>query len=157
MKILVFSDSHGHTIDMLSCIDEECPDAVFHLGDMVSDVLDIRSAYPDLPVYNVRGNNDWCCEEPESLIVKVRGIRFFLTHGHQYRVRSTTKRIAAEARSRNCQVALFGHTHITCLEQSDDLIVANPGSISLPYREEPSYLRIIVENGKRPLCSHVWL
>lgn len=156
MKLLVFSDSHGRTLDMLSCIDEECPDVIFHLGDMVRDVEDIRSVYPDIPLYHVCGNNDWRSDAPETVIVTLGGVRFFLTHGHLHRVRSTTKRLASDARSHECQVALFGHTHITHCKYENGVLVANPGSISLPYREAPSYLRIIVENGTaKP--EHVWL
>ena len=50
MKLLVFSDSHRANItDMLALIDEEKPDAVAHLGDLVSDVEDIHFVYRSCP------------------------------------------------------------------------------------------------------------
>ena len=72
MKLLIFSDSHRANItDMLALIDEEKPDAVAHLGDLVCDVEDIRFVYPELPVYSVRGNNDWGDDETPDCAGKV--------------------------------------------------------------------------------------
>lgn len=150
MKILVFSDSHDRIMRMLECIEEEKPDMLFHLGDMVDDTIDLRSVFPDIPLVNVCGNNDWGSNAPVQEIVEVEGTRFFLTHGHLYHVRMTTKRLADAARVAGCQVALYGHTHESLLEEYPDLIVANPGSISMPYGELPSYLRITVARGKKP-------
>ena len=73
MKLLVFSDSHRANItDMLALIDEEKPDAVAHLGDLVCDVEDIRFVYPELPVYSVRGNNDWATTRRRTVWWSVR-------------------------------------------------------------------------------------
>lgn len=149
MKLLVFSDSHRANItDMLALIDEEKPDAVAHLGDLVSDVEDIHFVYPELPVYNVRGNNDWGDDEtPNSMVVSVEHVRLFLTHGHLYGVRRNTQRLAEAARAENCQVALYGHTHRAEVHQEDGVLVANPGSISMPYTAQPpSYLRLTIQD-----------
>ena len=37
MKILVFSDSHRSRGDMIEAIDEQQPDQVIHLGDLITD------------------------------------------------------------------------------------------------------------------------
>ena len=58
MKILVFSDSHGNPDHMLTAIRREAPDAIFHLGDGESDLRAVKRAFPDLPIYSVRGNCD---------------------------------------------------------------------------------------------------
>ncbi len=150
MKLLVFSDSHRrNTSDMLSIIDEEKPDVVLHLGDVVDDVEDIRSVYPDLKVYNVRGNNDygWHAQDvQDNLIVCVGQIKLLLTHGHLYGVRRNTKALAATARKHGCQIALYGHTHEARLNWDGGILIANPGSISLPYvAAPPSYLRLVIE------------
>ncbi len=150
MKILVFSDSHGMTMRMIDCIEEEQPDMLFHLGDMVYDTVDLCSVFPEIPLVNVCGNNDWRSEAPEEEIVTVGEIRFFLAHGHRHAVRRTTDHMAAAARERGCQVALFGHTHESLVEHQNGVIVANPGSISMPRCEQPSYLRILLLNGQAP-------
>lgn len=150
MKLIVFSDSHRRNIsDMLVIIDEEKPDAVLHLGDVVGDVNDIRSVYPALTVYQVRGNNDfgWGSQTIEdNLIVKVGQVKLFLTHGHLYGVRRNTKALAAAAYRNNCQAALYGHTHAAEISYTNGMLIANPGSISMPYTAEPpSYLRLVID------------
>ncbi len=157
MKILVFSDSHGRTMRMLDCIEEEQPDMLFHLGDVVRDTVDLRSVYPEIPLVNVCGNNDWRSEAPEEQIVTAQGLRFFLAHGHRHSVRRTTDRIAAAARQNRCQVALFGHTHESLVEHNGGVLVANPGSITMPYCENPSYLRITLSDGQPPELEVVHL
>ena len=54
----------------------------------------------------------------------------------------STDMLKGEARSRNAQVAMFGHTHRPCLEIESDLTVLNPGSLSYPRQEgrKPSFL-----------------
>ncbi len=148
MKIVVFSDSHGSIIRMLDIIEEEKPDMLFHLGDHESDTIDLKSVYPEIPLIAVRGNNDWGSNAPDDEIVEVKGTRFFLTHGHLYSVRCSADLVARMAKSKGCQVALYGHTHIAEDEWNHGIHVANPGSITLPYLGEPSYLVIHVEDGQ---------
>lgn len=146
MKLIVFSDSHHRRIvDMLSIIDEEKPDAVLHLGDLTEDAFDIRSVYPDLPVYGVRGNNDWGSDEEDDRIVCAEQVRVFMTHGHLYGVRRGTKALEQRARQNHCSVALYGHTHEAEITRERDMLIANPGSIGLPFGAPPSYLRLTVE------------
>lgn len=90
MKILVFSDSHGRTIDMYSLIESEFPDAVIHLGDHYEDASDLRRSYPDLPIYAVRGNNDFEPDAPLFSVIAPAGVRMYLTHGHRDRVSWTS-------------------------------------------------------------------
>lgn len=86
MKILVFSDSHGRTLDMYGLIETEAPDAVIHLGDHYEDACDLRRSYPNMPVYAVRGNNDFEPDAPLFSVIAPEGVRMYLTHGHRDRV-----------------------------------------------------------------------
>lgn len=145
MKLIVFSDSHRANItDMLVIIDEEKPDAVLHLGDLTADVDDIRCVHPDVPVYNVRGNNDWNVDGvKDSMIICAEQARIFITHGHLYGVRRNTLALEEAARKNGCNAALYGHTHEAEITQKRDMLIANPGSISMPYTADPpSYLRL---------------
>lgn len=148
MKALVFSDTHGRTLEMLQAIDKEQPDMVLHLGDCVPDVDDIANVFDGLPVRNVCGNNDWSSDAPESMIVTLGGVRVFLTHGHLFNVRRNRNMLVREARRNHCAVALYGHTHQTELGQYGEVLVCNPGSISMPYFEPPSYLRLTAGFGR---------
>lgn len=145
MKLLVFSDSHRRNVDMLATIEEEQPDVVLHLGDMVRDAEDIEAVFPQQKLFYVSGNNDWNSEAEDELIVRVGSRRIFLTHGHLYGVRMGTKRLAKQARKNNCDIALYGHTHREDLHWDGDVLIANPGSIGMPYFGEPSYLRLTIE------------
>lgn len=145
MKVLVFSDSHGRMIEMLAAVEAEQPDLVLHLGDHLEDAQELHRMCPEIPVIGVLGNNDWNDGKNEE-IVTVEGVRIFMTHGHAYRVRSTTSRMLLETKRRGCQIGLFGHTHVPFEHQYGHTLIANPGSISMPYRGEPSYLRLTIEN-----------
>lgn len=149
MKLIVFSDSHHHNVsDMLAIIEEENPDAVIHLGDVCDDVDDIRSVFPDLQVYAVCGNNEygWRTKDcPDHAVVQAEKVRIFITHGHLYGVRRNTRALSAKAHELQCQAALYGHTHTAEIHQENGILIANPGSISIPYTSAPpSYLRLTV-------------
>lgn len=146
MKLIVFSDSHRRNItDMLAIIEEEKPDAVLHLGDVAEDADDIRAVFPQLQLFQVCGNNDWTSEIPENLVVRAEQARIFITHGHLHGVRRHTRTLAAAAKKSGCGAALYGHTHRAEIHEEDGILIANPGSISMPYvAEPPSYLRLTV-------------
>ena len=59
--------------------------------------------------------------------------------------------IIEEARSRNADIVMFGHTHKPYFSQKDGLTVLNPGSLSYPRQDgrKPSYMVMeIDEEGK---------
>lgn len=49
-----------------------------------------------------------------------------------YGVSLSTCQLEEEARSRQVQVVMFGHTHYPYLDEEEDLTVLNPGSPFLP-------------------------
>lgn len=148
MKILVFSDSHGRTIDMYGLIEQESPDAVIHLGDHYEDACDLRRSYPDIPVYAVRGNNDFEPDAPLTSVIAPEGVRMYLTHGHRDRVGWTdTGLVSTHAAENGCVLALYGHTHLRNDVRENGVRVMNPGSISMPRSGRGSCLRLTVQNG----------
>ena len=75
----------------------------------------------------------------------------FITHGHYYYVSMDVDTIIEEARSRNADIVMFGHTHKPYFSQKDGLTVLNPGSLSYPRQDgrKPSYMVMeIDEEGK---------
>lgn len=142
MKILVVSDTHGHEKNLMTVLNRVRPvDALIHCGDVEGGEDYIRAA-AECPVYMVRGNNDYFSDLPREEEIVLGGYRIFVTHGHMYGVSMSTDMLKGEARSRNAQVAMFGHTHRPCLEIESDLTVLNPGSLSYPRQEgrKPSFL-----------------
>ncbi len=151
MKIIVFSDSHRELEGMRQVIAREKPDYVFHLGDHDSDAEQISREFPALPVAMVRGNCDGWSDTPKTLCFVLGGLRFFLCHGHTYGVKGGYLRVSYAAREAGADVLLFGHTHeryYACQELGGArrLHIMNPGACG--YSWEPSYGRIILENGQ---------
>ena len=59
-KILIFSDTHGDINRCLDIIEKaDSVSAIFHAGDYTGDAEDLESIYPNIPIYYVKGNNDY--------------------------------------------------------------------------------------------------
>lgn len=155
MKIVVFADSHGRNAGMFYVIERERPDSVIHLGDYAEDADELARAYPALPVYRVRGNNDYASDAPLNAVVTPDNVPLYLTHGHKERVSMLSPgHVARRAREEKCAVAFYGHTHRALLERSEGGVwVCNPGSISLPRGGPASYARLIIEDHKARLLE----
>lgn len=129
MKILVFSDSHGHIGDMVEAVEKEHPDHIFFLGDHYRDGLELSEIYPEIPLTAVRGNCDWGSGEDEAEIV-LEGVRFFLTHGHRYGCKTEYSALISEGRRRCVDMVCFGHTHQALHTRVDEgLWLFNPGTV----------------------------
>lgn len=132
MKILVLSDSHSALNFMRRCVEAVRPDAVVHLGDHYDDAEALAEENPGLTFYQVPGNCDrYRCPfgAAEVLCTRVCGVRLYMTHGHNHRVKSGTGALIADARRCGVQAVLYGHTHVPdCRQLEDGLWVLNPGS-----------------------------
>lgn len=132
MKILVLSDSHSTLSFMRACIRAVKPDAVVHLGDYFDDGKAMEEEFHISRFYQVPGNCDKYRMyelKPETLVEKVCGVKLYMTHGHNQRVKQTLGILLADARRTGVQAALFGHTHEAyCCCEEDGLWVLNPGS-----------------------------
>lgn len=128
MKIAVFSDTHGQTGNMLDAIRRHRPEAVFHLGDYSRDALNIEREFPNTPLYAVRGNCDFASQAEELLCVTLGGIRFFLSHGHRYGVKTGLAALIEAAREYKPQTVVFGHTHKAYFDCRHGMYLINPGA-----------------------------
>ena len=142
MKILVFSDSHRSWSGMIQAIDEQKPDQVIHLGDLISDAEEISYLYSKLPIRMVPGNCDGWTTVPSIKQITLQGRSILLSHGHLWGVKSGCDAAIARARAAGADILLFGHTHQPlCQQMEDGLWVLNPG----PSRS--SYGTILLEEG----------
>lgn len=114
-------------------------DGIIHLGDVMADTGPIIAEYPDMPVYQVPGNNDFGYQGQADRLLELGGHVLLLTHGHRYGVRAGTQRLYDLARQQGADIVLYGHTHIPLYEQTGGVHLFNPGSCSRPYEGEPSY------------------
>lgn len=149
IRITVVSDTHRDFDAFYDIVTDNLHSDMFiHLGDGENEFDDVRNIYPQKAFLFVRGNNDWG-DAPVCRTFTYGGHRFYLTHGHSFERHSIHSFISATAKANECDIALFGHTHIPFYETIDGIHVFNPGSASSPRgRSEPSYgIITISDNG----------
>ncbi|MBQ7949027.1 MAG: metallophosphoesterase [Clostridia bacterium] len=147
-KLIVISDSHGNAkgiADLLPLIAEN--DYVIHLGDGAGDMREVRGLYPE-KVYACGGNCDFFSPLPDAGEIELEGVKIFFCHGHKYGVKSDLHTLAQAAKSRDCDIALFGHTHSACIEEIEGVLLINPGSLRYSVGKGGSYCYLVVNKGK---------
>ncbi|MCI6881315.1 MAG: metallophosphoesterase [Lachnospiraceae bacterium] len=143
MKVLIVSDTHGREQNLAEALEQTGPiDQLIHLGDVEGGAEHIRELAGDAPAAIIAGNNDFFCDLPNERIFTLGGHRIFMTHGHGYFVHSGTLYLKREARKKGADIVMFGHTHKPYMEEDNELLVLNPGSLSLPRQEghRPTYI-----------------
>ena len=156
-KVLVISDTHGRTDNLDKILPLVKPlDQLIHLGDVGRDI-DYIEVVAECACCFVAGNNDFYSTLPKERLIKLNGVPIFLTHGHYYYVNARKDFIRSAAIQRGARIALFGHTHVPYLEEDETVLVANPGSLSLPRQADycPTYMLLyIAEDGSFRVEQH---
>ena len=149
MKILVVSDTHRKDDNLKLVLSEECPlDMLIHLGDAEGSEHFIPDwVNPECRMEMVLGNNDFFSRLDREREIDIAGHKAFITHGHYYGVSMGPEGLVDEAKSRGCDIAMYGHTHRPFLDVIDGVTVLHPGSLSYPRQEgrRPSYMIIHVD------------
>lgn len=140
MKILVVSDSHRN-VSLLKDIyykNSTC-DYFLHLGDS------------ELPEYlmrdfsTVKGNCDYV-DFPKTKDIEICGLKIHMEHGDSFSFRMNPTKCVEDS---NCDIFLFGHTHVKLANKVKNTYIFNPGSLTKPRdSEKGSYLILTVENKK---------
>lgn len=131
MKIVVFSDTHGHLEKVYEVMSKiENADLIIHCGDYAEDG-EILSSTLNIPAVCVRGN---CDRGPGSdmEIVETEGGNILVVHGDMYGVSYDVTRLLYAAEENDCSMVCFGHTHVPMNEDMDGIILFNPGSLPRP-------------------------
>lgn len=158
MKLLILSDSHG-SLSAWKKAEKYFSgvELIIHAGDILyhgarnplPEGYDTSGLVKEINIgtkenYNlmaVQGNVDALVDNwvlpyhlPEYAVYDNNGFRIVIYHGHQHELIGErvdfAKRFGAD-------MLVFGHTHQPLLEEKDDIIFLNPGSIALP-KQEPS-------------------
>ncbi len=175
-KILVVSDSHGRSANFYHVLKEQKNnvDALVFLGDGADDLISLYEEDFNLPTEEklfppvtafVRGNGDGALysiytdsssnvEIPESQILTVCQKRIFLTHGHNFGVYYTTKELETYLAKNKFDAGLFGHTHVPFAETYKDILLLNPGSISLPRNFSSKSYAVLTVNQHEKKIKH---
>ena len=141
MKILIVSDTHGRDSGLERAVEKETPfDMLIHCGDVEGREFFIE-ALAECPCYIVSGNNDYFSDLPREMEALISGKRAWITHGHYYGISVSSKRVREAAVSRGCEMVFCGHTHRPVIEDSGNILLINPGSLTYPRQEgrKPSY------------------
>ncbi|SHH58356.1 phosphodiesterase [Thermosipho atlanticus] len=159
MKVLIISDTHGSLLfwnkikDVANKVDE-----IFHLGDILyhgprnplPNGYNPKELAEELKKYNIhyiRGNCDadvdlkvlGVQEMPKQIFEFFGDYSIFMVHGEI--VENDNVNLVDIAKKHKANVLLHGHTHIPKIEEKDGVIIANPGSLSLPKNNNvPTYM-----------------
>lgn len=149
LRILIMSDSHGRNENVelaIAQVREEIGEfqMLIHMGD-VGDAREIESL-AGVPCYIVRGNTDYDAKLLNANVIEAGGHRIFATHGHLYQVDMRLDLLRFAALENDCDIAMYGHTHVPYLEEDpDDITILNPGSISKPRQADHRYTYMVME------------
>lgn len=157
MKLLIASDIHGsaHFCEALADrIDEESPDTILLLGDLLYhgprnalpegyDPMAVAEILNGLKqrIVAVRGNCeaevdqmvlDFPCMTDYTELIDEHGHVLFATHGHIWSPENLPYLPSGSA-------FIYGHTHIKLLEERNGILHINPGSVSIPKDGSRSY------------------
>ena len=149
LRILIMSDSHGRNENVelaIAQVREEIGEfqMLIHLGD-VGDARELESL-AGVPCYIVRGNTDYDAKLLNANVIEAGGHRIFATHGHLYQVDMRLDLLRFAALENDCDIAMYGHTHVPYLEENpDDVTILNPGSISKPRQADHRYTYMVME------------
>ncbi|EKN67426.1 metallophosphoesterase [Schinkia azotoformans] len=149
MKVLIVSDSHGLTKDLIELKKKYRTEVetMIHCGDSELDAhSEAMSSY-----IAVRGNCDFDSNYANEQLVSIKsnGLAFYVTHGHLYNVKMSLMNLRYRAEEVGANVVCFGHSHIAGAELIDNMLFINPGSIILPrLRKEKTYAILEVDEAK---------
>ncbi|MGI5959563.1 MAG: metallophosphoesterase family protein [Massiliimalia sp.] len=140
-RIIVISDTHGsfHALYDIVMKHKEEACCFLHLGDGEWEVEDIKTAFPELTFYTVRGNCDFSSQDPYINEIVVGGKQILFTHGHMQSVNYGLEKLKQTARNVQADIVLYGHTHCGYTGYDDGLYIMNPGSPVRPRDSKASY------------------
>lgn len=151
MKIGIIGDTHGSKKVLTELYHFFAGvDFFLHTGDHWKDAFYLEDRF-NIPVLTVRGNCDMS-EFCKELTFEVMGETFFLTHGHEYRVKYGLERLYYRALELNARYCVFGHTHLPFNQQVGGILFLNPGSPVWPRRRE-QYAGISLEHRNGAFCA----
>lgn len=144
MRIIVISDTHRNYHALESIVEKHMrADMFIHLGDGRYEADTLLMKYPELEkrFFYVCGNCDINCLDLDTFTTWTdEGHKIFAVHGHKYGVGWSLENLKKSALEINCDIILYGHTHVRYMKYEDGIYIMNPGSASSPRDgQKPSY------------------
>lgn len=166
MLIGLISDTHipdrariipQNVIDAFSDVD-----LILHAGDLTS--LDIVEELEKIaPVMAVQGNMDRVngINLPKAKTLEVEGVKIGIVHGEVY-PRADTQQLVYLAKQLDVDILVSGHSHQPKIEQTDGVLLINPGSPIVPRLADRTVMLLEIHNKEvdvqivkigSPVCS----
>lgn len=144
MKIVVFSDAHGHRdmVDRVLAFNPN-PDYIICLGDSEME----HDYFLSRRIIHVKGNYSRDPGFSYEQVLEVGVVTLFITHGHKYKVHHSLEYLIEHALNKSYDIVLYGHTHVLHTQKVDSTIFINPGSLSNPRSVYPPSYCILELNG----------
>jgi putative phosphoesterase len=166
MLIGLISDTHipdrariipQNVIDSFSDVD-----LILHAGDLTS--LDVVEELEKIaPVMAVQGNMDRVngINLPKAKTLEVEGVKIGIVHGEVY-PRADTQQLVYLAKQLDVDILVSGHSHQPKIEQTDGVLLINPGSPIVPRLADRTVMLLEIHNKEvdvqivkigSPVCS----
>ena len=166
MLIGLISDTH--IPDRARIIPQNVIDAfndvelILHAGDLTS--LDVVEELEKIaPVMAVQGNMDRVngINLPKAKTLEVEGVKIGIAHGEVY-PRADTQQLVYLAKQLDVDILVSGHSHQPKIEQTDGVLLINPGSPIVPRLADRTVMLLEIHNKEvdvqivkigSPVCS----
>ena len=137
-------------------------DLILHAGDLTSPKA-IEELEEIAPVMAVQGNMDRAkgIDLPKARVIEVDDLRIGLVHGEVY-PRADSQQLLYIARELNADILVSGHSHQPKIEQTEGILLLNPGSPIVPRLADRTVMLLEVNNKEvdveivkigSPVCS----
>lgn len=154
MLIAIIGDTHGQIETISKELEQsDKPDYLFCTGDYYLDGKKLASRL-GVEFIGVRGNCDFNRKGGLEEIIELAGCRFYLSHGHRYKVKSGLNSIYYRGLEIEADAVIFGHTHRPYCEKHGEMWLINPGSPNKSRAgSQGSYARLQVDEGS--ICPEI--
>jgi vacuolar protein sorting-associated protein 29 len=100
--------------------------------------------------HGVKGEYDDSNNLPETKTIQIGDFKIGMIHGHQVIPWGDSEALANIQRQLNCDILLYGHTHVNAVNMYDGKYFINPGSISGAYSPMladpvPSFVLMVIQ------------
>ena len=132
MKVIVISDSHGSTNNIIYALSREKDiKTVIFLGDGMDDIQQAELWFPEHKFICVNGNCDSHSLDNTVAYKHIEGTTIVMTHGHRFNAKVSRRNLITHAEGVLAHLVLYGHTHHPedTVDPLTGIRLVNPGSL----------------------------
>ena len=137
-------------------------DMILHAGDLTSPKV-IEELEKIAPVIAIQGNMDRVngIDLPIAKTIEAEGLKIGIAHGEVY-PRADTQQLVYLAKELDVDILVTGHSHQPKIEQTDGVLLLNPGSPIVPRLADRTVMLLEIKNREvdveiikigAPVCS----